>query len=85
MLKNYRKDIIALAAIFGFMGYAIYVCAAPKQKEVITATRGDKVEAPAKAAPATKPVKAKEVVVKPEVKKEHKKKPTLKAKYADKK
>jgi hypothetical protein len=98
MLKNYAKELTAIAAIFGFISWGIYVCvAAPKPKEVLTATRGHEAEAPKAApAPAPKEVKkpvAKEVkkpagkeVTKPEAKKDpNRKKPTLKAKYADKK
>ena len=83
MLKNYRKELAAIVAVFGLISYTIYVCAAPKQKEVLTATRADKVE-PAKAA-ASAPKKSAKEVKPAEVKKEHKKKPTLKKKYADKK
>ena len=94
MLKNYAKELVAIAAIFGLIGYGVYVCAAPKQKDILTATRGHEVEAPPKAAPAPAPkdAKAAKPVVKKEAakpaepaKKEHKKKPTLKKKYADKK
>ena len=83
MLKNYAKELTALAVVFGLISYGVYVCAAPKQKEVLTATRADKVE-PAKAA-APAPKKAAKEVKPVEVKKEHKKRPTLKKKYADKK
>ena len=94
MLKNYAKELVAIAAIFGLIGYGIYVCAAPKQKDILTATRGHEVEAPPKAAPAPapkkdakadKPAKATKEVKKEEPKKDpNRKKPTLKAKYADK-
>ena len=49
MLKNYAKELTAIAAIFGFISWGIYVCvAAPKPKEVLTATRGHEAEAPQK-------------------------------------
>ena len=98
MIKNYAKELGAIALVFGLISYTVYVCAAPTQKEVLTATRGHEVEAPPKAAPAPAPKEvkkpvAKEVkkpagkeVTKPEAKKDpNRKKPTLKAKYADKK
>ena len=77
MLKSYAKELSIIGLIFGLMSYTIYVCAQP-QKEVVTATRG------VKAVKAEKPAPAK--AAKPaEAKKEHAKKPKLKAKYADKK
>ena len=94
MLKHYAKELTIIGLIFSVLSYSIYVLAAPKQKEVLTATRGHEVEAPPKAAPAPAPkdAKAAKPVVKKEAakpaepaKKEHKKKPTLKKKYADKK
>ena len=87
MLKNYSKELVAIAAAFGLIGYAVYVTAETiKAKPVV-------VTAPK---PATKEVKkpvAKEVkkpagkeVTTPDPKKDpNRKKPTLKAKYADKK
>lgn len=93
MLNNYKKELAAIVAVFGLISYTIYVCAAPKQKEVITATRGHEAEVPKQAQPApikkaTKEVKKiKEVkpAVEPAKKDPNRKKPTLKAKYADKK
>jgi len=92
MLKNYAKELTAIAVIFGLIGYGVYVCAEPKQKEVLTATRGHEADAPPKAAPAPapkqkeakKPVKKEAVVAEPK-KDPNRKKPTLKKKYADKK
>ena len=72
MLKNYRNELVAIAAVFGLISYTVYVCAAEpiKAKPVVV-----KQAKPAKEVkPAAEPVK-----------KEHKKKPTLKKKYADKK
>jgi hypothetical protein len=78
MLKNYAKELAAIAVAFGLLSYTIYVCAAEPVKAKPAAVK--KAE-PAKAA---KPAK-KEAAKPAEPKKEHKKKPTLKAKYADKK
>lgn len=92
MLKNYAKELTALAIVFGLISYGVYVCAAPKQKEVLTATRGHEADAPPKAAPAPvpkqkevkKPVKKEAAIAEPK-KDPNRKKPTLKKKYADKK
>ena len=73
MLKNYAKELSAVAIAFGLISYTVYVCAAEPVKaktiEVKAAKPADK-----KAAKPTEPAK-----------KEHAKKPTLKKKYADKK
>jgi len=71
MLKNYAKELTAIAVTFGLISYTVYVCAAEPVK--------------AKPAVVKKAEPAKKQAAKPEVKKEHKKKPTLKAKFADKK
>jgi hypothetical protein len=76
MLKNYRKELSAIAIVFGLLSYTIYVCAAePIKAKPVTVTAKKEAAKPVKK-DAAKPV---------EVKKEHKKKPTLKKKYADKK
>lgn len=110
MLKNYGKELSILALIFGFISYGVYVFATPKQKEVITATRGHEAEVPKQVPPAPikkdikalgviegkevkkpagkevkKPVTTKEVTTPDPKKDPNRKKPTLKAKYADKK
>jgi len=72
MLKNYKNELVAIATVFGLISYTVYVCAAEPVKAK-----------PAVVKPA-KPVKEVKSVAEP-VKKEHKKKPTLKKKYADKK
>jgi hypothetical protein len=66
MLKNYTKELLAIAIAFGLISYTVYVCAAEPVKAKTVEVK------------AAKPAKQ-------EVKKEHKKKPTLKKKYADKK
>jgi hypothetical protein len=73
MLKNYTKELVSIAVAFGLISYTVYVCAA----EPVT-TKPVAVVAK-KAAKPVKPAKP------AEVKKEHAKKPTLKAKFADKK
>jgi len=80
MLKNYKNELIAIATVFGLISYTVYVCAAEpvKVKPVVEAK---------KAAPAAKPAIKKEVkpAAEPVKKDPNRKKPTLKAKYADKK
>ena len=80
MLKNYAKELAAVAITFGLISYTVYVCAAEPVKakavEVTAAKPADKK--------AAKPAKEVKPAAEP-VKKEHKKKPTLKKKYADKK
>lgn len=94
MLKAYKKELTVLAIVFGLISYGVYVVAAPKQKDVITATRGHEVEpkqpAPAPVQPkkAVKEVKkpvGKEVVAPAPKADPNRKKPTLKAKYTNKK
>ena len=70
VLNHYKKELVSIAVAFGLISYAVYVCAA---QPVPVKTKPVVVKA---AKPVAKPV---------EVKKEHKKKPTLKAKYANKK
>jgi len=72
VLNYYKKELSAIAMAFGLISYTIYVFAA------------EPVKAPHVVVKAAKPVK-KEAAKPTEVKKEHKKKPTLKKKYADKK
>ena len=83
MLKNYAKELAAIAAIFGFISWGIYVCIAAPAPVAPAAKAALDKKAPAKAEPAKKADKA----VKPaEPKKDpNRKKPTLKKKYADKK
>jgi hypothetical protein len=70
VLKNYKNELVSIAIVFGLLTWSIYVCAAEPVKTKPVVVK------------AAKPAKE----VKPaEVKKEHKKKPTLKKKYADKK
>jgi hypothetical protein len=76
VLNHYKKELSAIAIAFGLLSYTIYVCAAEPIKAKQVEVKAVK--------PAAKPVK-KEAAKPVEVKKEHKKKPTLKAKYADKK
>jgi hypothetical protein len=94
MLKNYGKELAAIGVAFGLISYTVYVCAAEPVKAKPVVVEAKKV-APAakpatKATPAKKEVKktttTKEIVVTPDPKKDpNRKKPTLKAKYADKK
>jgi hypothetical protein len=87
MLKNYAKELTAVAVVFGLLSYAVYVFAA----QPVT-TKPVVVTAPKPVKEVKKPV-AKEVkkpagkeVTTPDPKKDpNRKKPTLKAKYADKK
>jgi hypothetical protein len=80
MLKSYKNELIAIATAFGLISYTVYVCAAEpvKVKPVVEAK---------KTAPAAKPAVKKEVkpAAEPAKKDPNRKKPTLKAKYADKK
>jgi hypothetical protein len=100
MLKNYAKELTAIAAVFGLISYTVYVCAAEPVKTkpvVVTAPKpAAKKTPPALGVVEGKEVKkpvAKEVkkpagkeVTTPDPKKDpNRKKPTLKAKYADKK
>jgi hypothetical protein len=81
MLKNYKNELVAIVAAFSLISYAVYVCAAEpvKAKPVIVEAK--------KVAPAAKPAVKKEVkpAAEPAKKDPNRKKPTLKAKYADKK
>jgi hypothetical protein len=72
VLNHYKKELLAIAMAFGLISYTVYVFAA------------EPVKAPPVVVKSAKPVK-KEAAKPVEVKKEHKKKPTLKKKYADKK
>jgi hypothetical protein len=71
MIKNYAKELLALAVVGGLISYGVYVFAAPKQKEVITATRGHEAEVPKQVppAPVKKDLKALGVIEGKEVKK----------------
>lgn len=90
MLKNYTKELTVITAVFGLISWSIYVSAASimMQPPVI------KVAELAKPAPkevkkpagkeVKKPITTKEIVVKPDPKKDpNRKKPTLKKKYAE--
>jgi hypothetical protein len=70
MLKNYAKELTAIALTFGLISYTVYVCAAEsiKTKPVVVTAKKE----------AAKPVAKKEAAKPAEVKKEHKKLPTLK-------
>jgi hypothetical protein len=85
MLNNYKKELIAIVAVFGLISYTIYVCAAEpvkakpaEVKQVEPAKKATLTPAPAKKKEAAKPAE-------PAKKDPNRKKPTLKAKYADKK
>ena len=86
MLKNYVKELIAIASAFGLISWSIYIVAAePVKKPTVVKV----APVPAKkevAKPAgkevKKPITTKEIVVTPDP---NRKKPKLKAKYADKK
>jgi len=90
MLKNYAKELITIASVFGLISYTIYVVAAePVKKPTVVKV----APVPAKKEVAKpvgkeikKPITTKEIVVTPDSKKDpNRKKPKLKAKYADKK
>jgi len=83
MLKNYSKELVAIAVAFGLISYAVYVVAAePAKTKPIVVTAKKEVAKPADKK-ATKP--AKEVKPEAEPKKDpNRKKPILKKKYADK-
>lgn len=85
MLKNYAKELTAIAVVFGLIGYGVYVFAATPTPvaPAAKAALDKKAEPVKKAEPAKKADKA----AKPaEPKKDpNRKKPTLKKKYADKK
>jgi hypothetical protein len=81
MLKNYIKELSVIGLVFGLISYTVYVFAAEPTKTqpvAVTTKKETKQVKPARPAKEVKPV------AEPE-KKEHKKKPTLKKKYADKK
>lgn len=83
MLKNYAKELAAIATVFGLISYTVYVCAAEPVKTKPVVVEAKKEAAKPADKKAAKP--AKEVKPAEPAKKEHAKKPTLKAKYADKK
>ena len=88
MWNNYKNELIAIIAALGLIGYTVYVVAAQtiKTKTVV-------VTAPKPVAKEIKKPEGKEVkkpagkeVTTPDPKKDpNRKKPTLKAKYANKK
>lgn len=100
MWNSYKKELAAIVAALGLISYAVYVVAAPvaapvkkeaakpadkKTPPALGVIEGKEVKKPA-GKEVKKPVTTKEIVVKPDPKKDpNRKKPTLKAKYADKK
>jgi hypothetical protein len=88
MLEHYKKELIAIAVVFGLLSYTIHVCAATimMQPSVIKVAELAKAKpTPAKKAEPAKATK-KEAAKPAEPKKDpNRKKPTLKKKYADKK
>ena len=76
MLKSYSKEFIIIGLVFGLISYSMYVCAEPVKKET-TVSKKETAVSKKETKPAAKPAEP--------AKKEHKKKPTLKAKYANKK
>jgi hypothetical protein len=84
MFKHYKKELTAIATVFGLISWSIYVSA----ESIMMKPPVIKVAELAKPAPkeVKKPVTTKEIVVTPDPKKDpNRKKPTLKKKYADKK
>lgn len=88
MLDHYKKELLAIAVVFGLLSYTVYTCAATimMQPPVIKVAELAKVKpTPAKKAEPAKATK-KEAAKPAEPKKDpNRKKPTLKKKYADKK
>jgi hypothetical protein len=75
MLKNYKNELIAIAAVFGLLSYTISIFAAePVKTKPIVVKAKKEVAKPAKEVKPAEPVK----------KDPNRKKPTLKKKYADK-
>lgn len=83
MLKNYKNELIAIAAIFGLISYTVYVVAEPVKTKPIVVTAKKEAAKPADKK-ATKPAKEVKPVAEPK-KDPNRKKPILKKKYADKK
>ena len=82
MLNNYKKELITIITVFGLISYTMYVVAAPKE---VAKPITKEVKKPV-GKEVKKPLTTKEIVVTPDPKKDpNRKKPTLKAKYADKK
>ena len=79
MWNNYKKELSIITAIFGLIGWAIYVVAAEPVK-----TKTIVITAPKPTKEVKKP-EGKEVTTPDHKKDPNRKKPTLKAKYADKK
>ena len=87
MWNSYKKELTVIIAVFGLISYAIYVCAAepvitkpivvtaPKPAKEVKKPEGKEIKKPA----------GKEVTTPDPKKDPNRKKPTLKAKYADKK
>lgn len=88
MLDHYKKELLAIAVVFGLLSYTLYTCAATimMQPPVIKVAELAKAKpTPAKKAEPAKATK-KEAAKPAEPKKDpNRKKPTLKKKYADKK
>jgi hypothetical protein len=85
MLNHYKKELIAIATVFGLLSYTVYVVAAePAKTKPIVVTAKKEVAKPVDKK-AAKPAKEVKPAVEPEKKDPNRKKPTLKKKYADKK
>jgi hypothetical protein len=75
MLKNYKNELIAIAAVFGLLSYTMCVLAAePVKTKPIVVNAKKEVAKPAKEVKPAEPAK----------KDLNRKKPTLKKKYANK-
>jgi hypothetical protein len=88
MWNNYKKELAAIFAALGLISYAIYVVAAEPIKTKPVVVTAPKPEAKEVKKPVAKEVKkpAGKEVTTPDPKKDpNRKKPTLKAKYANKK
>ena len=87
MLKNYKIELITIAAVFGLISYTVYSFAETvKSKPVVVTAKKEAVKPAGKKPVDTKASRPKEVKPEAEPKKDpNRKKPILKKKYADKK
>ncbi len=88
MWNNYKKELTAIVAALGLIGYAVYVAAAQTIKTkpvVVTAPKPVAKEVKKPVAKEVKKPAGKEVTTPDPKKDPNRKKPTLKAKYANKK
>jgi CRISPR/Cas system-associated exonuclease Cas4 (RecB family) len=85
MLNHYKKELLAVVAAFSLISYAVYVVAAEPVKTKPIEVKAKKVEPAKKVVKEVKKVKEVKPVVEPAKNDPNRKKPTLKAKYADKK